>query len=37
MASIGQRAEERFIEVFVYELASNAFNKAVLLGFPRAI
>ena len=35
MAGIGQRAEERFIEAFVSELAVKAFNEAVLLGFSR--
>ncbi len=32
MAGIGQRAEERFIEAFISQLAVKAFNEAVLLG-----
>ena len=35
MAGIGQRAEERFIEAFIAQLAVKAFDKAVLLGLAR--
>ena len=33
MTGVGQRAEERFIEAFISQLAVKAFNEAVLLGF----
>ena len=35
MTGVGQRAEERFIEAFISQLAVKAFNEAVLLGFSR--
>jgi len=35
MAGIGQRAEERFIEASIAQLAVKAFDKAVLVGLAR--
>jgi hypothetical protein len=35
MAGVGQRAEERFIEAFISQLAVKAFNEAILFGLSR--
>ena len=35
MTGVGQRAEERFIEAFISQLAVEAFNETVLLGLSR--
>lgn len=35
MTGVGQRAEERFIEAFISQLAVEAHHEAILLGLSR--